>query len=100
MLGKTTDVENITDPDVKRIAQGFKKGFLIFKEDKEVKNMMTVREKWEAEARAEAREEGMEEGKAETALEMFAKGLDPKFISDCVKMPLEWVHGTLKSKMS
>ena len=65
LTGKQIDAKRIKDASVRAIAEGLDKGFKIFKEDKEVVGMMTVREKWTMIDRAEAKHEGKIEGKIE-----------------------------------
>ena len=40
-------------------------------------------------------EKGMAEQAAKTTFEMFKRGFDFKLISDCVRMPIEWVEKTV-----
>ena len=75
LLGK---VKNPVNKDVKRIADVFKKSFEAFKDDKEVKNTMSIAEKYRNEGWidgmdagiAKGREEGREEGVSIGALEI------------------------------
>ena len=59
LLGKLPAPES---EEVKQIANTFISSFETFKDDKEVKNTMTMAEKWKNEAWMEGREEGRKEG--------------------------------------
>ena len=59
LLGKVVNPKN---EDVKRIAKTFKMSFEAFKDDKEVKNTMTMAEKYRNEGWLDGREAGREEG--------------------------------------
>jgi len=61
-LGKSLDPQ---DETVKKIAAAIKASFQEFKEDKEVVEMFTFRERWERDAAARARVEGRGEGRTE-----------------------------------
>ena len=93
LLGK---LKNPVNEDVKRIADMFKKSFEAFKDDKEVKNTMSIAEKYRnegwidgmdagiAKGREEGREEGREKGREEGVsigalgiIELIKGGLSP-----------------------
>ena len=71
LLGMTADIKSIKDANVRRIAAGFNKGFRVFKLDKGVEGVMTVREKWTMADRIEGRREGMTIGKVEMCYRNF-----------------------------
>jgi len=63
--------------DVKQIASTFNSSFELFKSDKEVKNTMTIADKYRNEGWLEGREEGREEG-ALKIVELIKSGLTPE----------------------
>jgi hypothetical protein len=65
LLGLVTEPEAIKDEEVRRVAKGIRAGFGKFKEDKEVKRIMTVKERFLNEGRIEGRTEGRIEGRTE-----------------------------------
>ena len=77
LLGKLTAPQS---EEVKRIAQTFNTSFELFKDDKEVKNAMTIAEKHRNEGWVDGKEEGLDEGvSAGTSkmLELIKSGLSP-----------------------
>lgn len=78
LLGKTIDLEAISDIEVKGIARGFKACFEDFKEDKEVKSIMTVKERFMNDGRIEGREEGREEGRFEERIQSAIRLINKK----------------------
>ena len=54
LLGKLTTPQS---EEVKRIASAFNTSFEVFKDDKEVKNIMSIADRWKAEAREEGANE-------------------------------------------
>jgi len=74
LLGK---LSNPQSEDVKRIAGTFSKSFETFKDDKEVKNNMTMAEKWRNEGWVDGMEQGLITGAAEL-LELIKNGLSPE----------------------
>jgi len=81
LLGKLTAPQS---EEVKRIAKTFNTSFELFKDDKEVKNTMTIAEKWRNEAWVDGVEVGMERGAdkgvnagANRIVELIKSGLSP-----------------------
>lgn len=73
LLGKLSAPES---EEVKRIASTFNASFAAFKDDKEVKNAMTIAEKHRNEGWVDGKEEGLAEGLAEGFAEGTSKMLD------------------------
>ena len=48
LLGIKINDDELANPEAKKIAMGIRNGFELFKKDKEVARLMTVREKWAA----------------------------------------------------
>ena len=98
LLGIETEIENFNHSDVKTIAKEVKKGFKIFKEDKEATNMLSFAERKlsEGEARGEARGriEGKIEGKIEICHTVF--GLSTKEIAKKLNMDENQVKSVLE----
>ena len=77
LLGKLATPQS---EEVKRNAQTFNTSFELFKNDKEVKNTMTITEKYRNEGWVDGKEEGLDEGvSAGTSkmLELIKSGLSP-----------------------
>ena len=84
-----TGVENDPkDEDVKKILQGLKQSFNVFKNCTEVKNMMTRAE--ELKAKGEAK--GIAEKARKVALKMLQDGFPVCKIAEYVEMPVTWVN--------
>ena len=84
LLGQT--IPN-PSPTLQNVAQAFSGSFTAFKEDKEVSQVMTMRERWKLEDRSEGfgegKAEGQAEGKADTLKKLaafFKEGLTPEEI--------------------
>ena len=72
----------------------------VLSHDDKKKNLIKTLIRTEAKGIEKGIEKGKTEGKEETVFEMFKRGLDLKLISDCVKMPIEWVEKTVnKAKL-
>ena len=77
LLGKLATPQS---EEVKRIAQTFNTSFELFKDDKEVKNAMTIAEKHRNEGWVDGKEEGLDEGVSAGAskiVELIKSGLSP-----------------------
>ena len=59
LLGK---LSTLNSEEMKRISRTFSAAFEAFKDDKEVKNVMTIEEKWRSESWLDGKEEGLAEG--------------------------------------
>ena len=73
---KPTKLTNPKDEEVKRIIKTFSTSFEELKDDKEVKNVITIEEKWKQEAWLDGREEGISAG-ASKMFELIKSGLSP-----------------------
>ena len=102
LLGRADTAEEITDPEARRVAEGFLTSFRVFCEDKEARHVMTVEERFTrkgiAEGIAEGEARGIEAKAIETAFEMFKDGFDYERIAKYVKMPVTWVEETLRER--
>ena len=92
LLGREYDT---TNEIISSLSQDIEQEFSTFKEDKEIKTMMTVEERFRENAMAEGVELGMMQGRLETAKKLLHLGLPLEQISEATDFSIEQLRKEL-----